>query len=539
MRYAEALNDDGTVNQENLRSARAQDVYIPKGDGIETWEPRFTYHGFRYVQIEGFPGDLTGDSIQILVVRSAVEPTGQFESDHPLLNQLERAVWWTEASNLHGLPTDCPQRDERMGWLNDMAARSEEAVYNFNLSRLLPKWLDDIADTQDNAGAISDTAPFRWGNRPADPVSACYVLIPWLLYCHYGDLRVLRTHYDGMKRWVDYLTTRAPGSIVEYSYYGDWAPPIAESRPGSLGSSAVARNTPGQLVSTAFYAYAATLLTQIAEVLDRQEDVLEYRALAAAISSTFNSCYWDETSGGYGTNNQACNVLALYMQLVPEERKARVISNLVQNIEGHDYHLTTGNLCTKYLMEVLIDAGYVELAFRLATQTSYPSWGYMLANGATTIWERWEQATGRGMNSHNHPMFGSIGAWFYRALAGIRVCADGPGFGRFAIRPSVPSGIRHVKASVKTVRGIVTSAWEVSDDAFALSVEIPVSSQAEVVLPRVGKAVKLAIEEGGSVLWSDGEQLRNDTGISVICEGPQGISMTVGSGRFDFVVRGL
>ncbi len=536
LRYAESLNEDGTVNQQNLRAARARDIYILKGGGIETWEPRFTYHGFRYIQVEGFPGELTHDSIQIRIVRSAVEPTGQFECDNPLLNQLHRTIWWTEASNLHGVPTDCPQRDERMGWLNDMAARTEEVIHNFDLSRLLPKWLNDIADTQDASGAISDTAPYRWGCRPADPVSVCYLLIPWLLYSHYGDTHALQDHYIGMKRWVDYLNTRAPNRIVEYSYYGDWAPPLSESLKGSLGSSAIARNTPGQLVSTAFYAYSATLFAKIASVLGRNEDATIYHQLADGIREAFNHHFWNETNGGYGSNNQACNSLALYMELVPQDRKARVIANLIQDINDHDCHLTTGNLCTKYVLEVLAAEGYNDLAFSLATQTTYPSWGYMLINGATTIWERWEKAIGRGMNSHNHPMFGSVGAWLYRFLGGIQVCSDDPGFGRFAISPSLPPNMKHARASLKTVRGLIESAWEVSGNNLILTVRIPVNCVAEITIPKL-TSTALRILENGTSIWAKGEPSSLTPGILDLRTKDQTITLMVGSGQYHFSVE--
>jgi alpha-L-rhamnosidase len=537
MRYAECLYEDGTVNQENLRSARARDVYVLKGEGVETWEPRFTYHGFRYTQVEGFPGEPTLDSILARVARSAVEPVGQFECGHPLLNQLHRAVWWTEASNLHGVPTDCPQRDERMGWLNDMAARSEEAIYNFDLSRLLPKWLNDIADTQDSTGAISDTAPYRWGSRPADPVSVCYLLIPWLLYCHYGDRRVLRDHYEGMKRWIDYLTTRAPDRIVEYSYYGDWAPPIAEGLGGSIGSSAVARDTPGRLVSTAFYFYSACLFSQMAAVLGQDDDAAAYRKLADSIYDAFNDCFWDEAPGGYGTNNQACNSLALYMGLVPEKRKTRVLANLAREVENHDRHLTTGNLCAKCIMDVLTEEGYADLAFALATQTTYPSWGYMLSLGATTMWERWEQATGRGMNSHNHPMYGSVGAWFYRALAGIQVDAEGPGFGRFSIRPYMPDGVKHARASLKTIRGLVESSWQVGDNDISLRVRVPVGSQAQIDLPKPRSAGSLSVFENGAMIWVEGQQRGAVPGLLDIQVDMQTVTLNVGSGEYHFMIQ--
>ena len=539
LRYAESLYEDGTVNQENLRAARACDCYILKGEGIETWEPRFTYHGFRYIQVEGFPGEVTLDSIQVRVVRSAVEAIGQFESDHPLLNQLYRVIWWTEASNLHGVPTDCPQRDERMGWLNDMAARTEEAIHNFDLSRLLPKWLHDIADAQNADGAISDTAPYRWGKRPADPVSVCYLLIPWLLYCHYGDQRVLREHYQGMKRWVDYLTTRASSHIVEYSHYGDWAPPLTESIEGSLGTSAIARNTPGNLVSTGFYAYSAALFSKIAQVLQKHDDAAIYRTLTQQISVAFNDCFWDEMHGGYGTNNQACNALALYMGLVPEARQSRVIANLVRDVDAHDYHLTTGNLCTKYVLEVLTEAGHSEFAFALATQTSYPSWGYMLANGATTVWERWEQATGRGMNSHNHPMFGSVGAWLYRALGGIQASEDGPGFRHFAIQPVMPAGMKRAQASLKTIRGLIESAWEIGENGITLHVRIPVGSHAYLRLPKPSSTSSCRLSEGDTIVWETGALYPLISGIKDILDATDSIIFTVGSGDYHFTIQTL
>ncbi len=530
LRFAESLYEDGTVNQENLRSAKATDIYILKGEGVEIWEPRFTYHGFRYVQVDGFPGEPTFDSIQVRVVRTAADIAGRFESANALVNQIDQAVFWTETSNLHGVPTDCPQRNERMGWLNDMAARSEELVHNFNVSRLLPKWLNDIADAQDpDTGAISDTAPFHWGSRPADPVSVCYLLIPWLLYQHYGDRRTLEDQYAGMKGWVDYLTSRAPDSIVEYSYYGDWAPPIAEGLAGSMGSSAVALRTPGTLISTAHYYYAAMLFVRIATVLGRDADAAEYQQLAERIYDSFNRHFWDEASGGYGSNNQASNVAALYMRLVPDERKTRVRANIIRDILDHDTHVTTGNLCSKYILEILTESGHGDLAYKLVTQTTYPSWGYMMEHGATTIWERWEQATGAGMNSHNHPMYASVGAWFYRALAGIQLQPDAVGFSRFAIRPIVPEELSSARATLKTVRGEVESAWEASGSGLSLNVRIPAGSQAEVRLPK-SRGANQRLSEGG-------KPIQPTNGILSVQEDAQAFVVTVGSGAYRFTVE--
>ncbi len=386
-------------------------------------------------------------------------------------------------------------------------------------------------------GAITDTAPYRFGSRTADPVSVCYLLIPWLLYLHYGDRRILAQHYDGMKRWIDFLTSCSTDHLLEYSHYGDWAPPITEGLSESIGDSALARNTPGSLVSTGHYYYSATLLERISRVLGRTAEAAAYELLSNQIREAFNAHFWDEAAGGYDTNNQACNTLALYMGLTPENRKARVTENLVRDVEAHDYHLTTGNLCTKYIMEVLTEAGRGDVAFALATQTTYPSWGYMIVNGATTIWERWENATGTGMNSHNHPMYASVGAWFYRALAGIQTHPSGPGFGRFAVKPDVFSGLQYVNASLKTIRGLIESSWHLLNDRISLNVQVPVNSQAEVTIPKRTPKHLLVISESGKLLWTNGEQAGSVDGVLTVWEDAHAVTITIGSGAYHFAVE--
>lgn len=533
LRFAEMLYPDGTINQENLRNARAEDIYILKGDGQETWEPRFTYHGFRYIQVSGYPGEFTADSVVGRVVRSAVESTGRFECSSLLLNRIQHMVHWTEAGNLHSLPTDCPQRDERMGWLNDMAARSEEAIYNFELARLLSKWVADIHDEQDPAtGAITDTAPFRWGRRPADPVSVCYLLIPWLLYTHYGDTHTMDGHYEGMKAWVDFLTSCSQDQIIPYSYYGDWAPPIAFGVQGSQGSSAVSKDTPGTLVSTACYAYSAGLLARIAAVIGNQADAQHYQELAERIKQRFHACFYDESCGGYGSNNQSCNAIAVYMGLAPAEYQARLAVNLAENVlEQYDGHLTTGNICTKYLLEALTTLGRADVAYRIAAQETYPSWGYMLANGATTLWERWENATGSGMNSHNHPMMGSVSAWFFRAVAGIQADAEGPGFARFDIRPAITAELAYAQASLNTIRGLIESAWRIDQAGLHLHVRVPVGSRARIYLPHTAAS---ELREGNSLLAGpNGLVGLPADGLEIWLDGEQ-LVISLGSGEYDF-----
>jgi alpha-L-rhamnosidase len=527
MRFAENLRPDGTADQENLRKAGATDTYILKGTGEEQWEPRFTYHGFRYVEIEGFPGKPTLDSISIKVVRSALEPSGQIETSSDLINRIQKMVWWTEASNVYSVPTDCPQRDERMGWLNDLTVRNEGSIYNFRMGRFFGKFLDDISDTQEEDGTITDTAPFRWGQRPADPVDASYLLLAWNMYWHYGDKRVLEEHFDGFKAWVDYVASRAEDGIVPWGTWGDWSPPQAEALDGSRGWSAVSKNTPYPLMSTAFLSYSSHLLAEMARVLGKPAEAAKYDALAKKEADVFNRKYWDEKAGGYGANNQASNSIALYMNLVPADRVQRVVDNIVNDVKAHDYHLTTGNICTKYLLEVLITHGHGDIAYKIANQETYPSWGFMLANGATTLWERWELLNGYGMNSHNHPMMGSVSAWFYKYLGGINVDPATPGFNRFIIRPYPLGDLTWVRSEYASMHGPIRSSWSKEGASLHVKVSVPVNTIATVFVPSTDP--KHVMESGNPASTAAGVKwLRNENGSAVF---------EVGSGDYEFVAQ--
>ncbi len=483
LKFAENLHADGTVNQDNLRTAAAADEYILKGDGEEIWAPRFTYHGFRYIQMEGAPSPPSLATLRIRQVRSDVAENGTFACGDDLLNRIQRMVQATEASNLHSVPTDCPQRNERMGWLNDMTVRAEEAIYNFSLARFYGKWIDDIADTQDAAGAIADTAPYKWGKRPADPVCASYFLLAWLSYVHYGDVGLIRDHYESFARWVDYLVARSDHDLVPFSSWGDWSPPQAFAIAGSNGSGAVSAGTPGPLMSTGSLYYQVQLLAGMADVLGRPEAARRWRTLAGRIAAAFDRAFWDEAAGGYGSNNQACNAFALYVGLVPPARQARVVANLVQDVDRQGGHLTTGNLCTKFLLEVLARNGRIDVAYRIASMRTYPSWGFMLDNGATTLWERWENLSGNGMNSHNHPMMGSVSSWFFKYLGGIQADPAAPGFQQFIVRPGIVSAVGWVKASYRSPYGRIRSGWRLQGSELTLEVSVPVNSTATVYVP--------------------------------------------------------
>jgi alpha-L-rhamnosidase len=517
LRFAESLLPDGRVNQGNLRSALATDTYILKGGGQETWQPRLTYHGFRYIQVEGYPGRPTMASIAIKRIRSAAAPSGSFECDNELVNRIQRLVYQTEAANLHSVPTDCPQRDERMGWMNDLTVRLEESLYNFNLARFYTKFLADVGDTQAADGSITDTAPHKYGKRPADPVSASYLLMPWMLYQHYGDTAAMARHYDGCKAWVDFLASRSKDGILTYGYYGDWSPPAEQAVAGTARS----KNTPVPLMSTGYLYLCSDLLARMAGVLGRTADERYYADLARKVSEAFNANFWDETAGGYGSNNQACNSFALSLGIVPEKNIARVVANLADDVARQQGHLTTGNLCTKYLLETLADHGRADLAFQIVTKETYPGWGFMLANGATTLWERWEHLTAGGMNSHNHPMMGSVSAWFYKYLAGIRPDPAVPGFKHIIIQPHVVDGLNWVQASYDSMHGVIRSGWHKDRGALILNVSVPVNTTASVHVPA---AFSGTIREGGQPLAFT----RSSEGARVV---------ELGSGDYELVAR--
>ncbi len=521
MKFAEALYKDGTVNQENLRSAEAKDVYVLKGGMEEQWEPQFTYHGFRYIQVEGFPYRPKPGDFQIKIVRSAVSQTGNFNCSNELLNRIHKMVASTESSNLHSVPTDCPQRDERMGWLNDLTVRIEQALYNFDLSRFYAKFIDDVEDTQGPDGTITCTAPYRYGARPADPVCASYLLLALKSYEFYGNKEIIRQHYAGLKAWVDYLNSRTENGIVNYSYYGDWSPPIAF---GVDGSSPVSQFTPGKLMSTGYLYYCSTIIARMAGLLGNEVDRKFYTDLADKTAAAFNKTWWDEKAGGYGSNNQACNSFALFLGIVDKEKIPLVVNNLVADVQKHDNHLTTGNLCTKYLLEMLTEHGQVETAYKIATQETYPSWGYMLANGATTLWERWEFETGGAMNSHNHPMMGSVDSWFYKYILGILPDIDGPGFEKFTIHPYILNDLTFAEGELNTIKGKIKSSWKKEKGSVYLDISVPCNSLATVYVP--SKNVK-GITEGN-------RNVRNREEIKFLFARDNYAVYQLGSGNYHF-----
>ena len=483
VQYGEMLDKDGNFYRENMRTALAEMVYTTR-EGEQSYAPLFTFFGFRYIRVTGWPGALSPEQFTQCVVHSDLERTGEFECSDARVNRLFENVIWGQRSNFVDVPTDCPQRDERMGWMNDATVRFEETPYNFDIGRLFPKVVRDLLDVQDESGAICCTAPFAFGGRPADPVCSSFLVAGWEAYMHTGNLDILREGYDGFKAWNDYLASRSQQGIVDYSYYGDWASPAyaCEGEDGAKSSE-----TPGILMSTGYHYFNARLLARMAAALGQEDEATEQNARADAIREAFLAKWWDEESGKVATGSQACQAFALWLGILPEEGRAKAAKALHDDLVAREYRFTTGNLCTRYMMDALTQWGYLEDAWALITRETYPSWGFMLQNEATTVWERFELKKNPGMNSHNHPMFGAVGYWFYAYLAGVKPLEAG--WKRVAIHPYMPKNLLSAQATVETPRGDVSVRWVKRYGQAHLYVQIPCGAQADVTLPQGTQSV--------------------------------------------------
>ncbi len=524
IRHSELIYPDGTINVENLRSARATDTYVLKGTGEEeTYEPRFTYHGFRYIEITGYPGTPPPGAILAREVHTDVRPTGGFSASKPVLNQIQRALTWGIKSNLHSIPTDCNQRDERMGWMADAHLYSEAAMMNFDVAAFYTNFRRDIRDSQESDGSVPDTVPrARFAEGPADPSwGAAFPLIAWYMYERYGDRRALEENFDGMRRWADFLGSRSKDGLVDYAKYGDWVPVEPTSR----------------LLAAAVYQYLSTeTVARAASVLGKTADAQKYDGMAKGIAAAFHRKYYNADTGLYGPT-QSANLLPLAAGMAPEDARDRLGSFVRDDVVyTHNTHLTTGILGTKYLLPFFAQSE-ADLAYDLATQTTYPSWGYMMDRGATTLWELWQERTGPSMNSHNHPMFGSIGTYFYEYLAGIQRDGNSTGYERIRIAPGVVRDLDYASGSIETVRGPVLSAWTRHGDALVLRVSIPVGSTAQVQLPS-GNLRDVSITEGGSPVWAQGKYVPGVPGISSAKASENAVVIVTGSGDYTFERQG-
>ena len=487
LRFAELLQPSGQVYVENLRAAEATDRYTLKGQGTETWEPHFTYHGFRYVEVTGYPGTPGADAITGRVFYSAMPTTLKLTTSSELVNKIQKIVLWGQMGNHHSVPTDCPQRDERLGWMGDATAFARTACYNMDMAAFYSKWLKDVADAQSREGGFSDVAPRVVDMADGAPAwGDAGIIVPYETYRAYGDTRVIERMWNPMEAWMNYIHSANPNYLWlnrRNNDFGDWVP--AESE------------TPKDLIATAFWAYDAKLMTIMARAIGRTEDSAKYAALFENIKNAFAKQFV-KPDGVIGNGSQTCYVLALFFDLVPSNLRTAAVNHLVKDIERRNAHLSTGFLGTPYLLPVLSDNGRNDVAYRLLLNDDYPSWGYMIKNGATTVWERWNSdKEGPAMNSRNHYAFGSVGQWMYGYLAGIDTSPTSPGFKSIVIRPRPGNGVTSARAEYDSVHGKIVSDWAaLPDGAFTLNVTIPANTAATVYIP-VGE--KSRVTESGKL----------------------------------------
>jgi len=528
LRHAEVLDKYGEFYTENLRSAKCQITYTLAGTGPETYEPRFTFMGFRYVEVSGFPGDLTEDNLTGVVVHSDMPSTGSYESSNSLIDQLQHNIRWGQQGNFVDVPTDCPQRDERLGWTGDAQAFSRTAAFNYDVSAFFTKWLKDLAADQKPGGEVPDVIPDvlnRQDAKTAAPSAGwgdVAVIVPWTMYTVYNDMKLLETQYPSMKAWVEYIRKKAGDSYIWKggSKYGDWLfyhPPVNNhSEPDGF--------TEHDFIATAFYAYSTRLLAKAAAALGNTDDEKEYTDLFNKIKKVFINEYVTP-AGRVGTNSQTSYVLALKFDLLPENLRPMAAEFLVSNIKSRRNHLSTGFLGTPFICHVLASSGYTEVAYDLLLQETYPSWLYPVKMGATTIWERWDgQKTDStfqdpGMNSFNHYAYGAIGDWMYRVSAGIETLS--PGYKHLLIQPHPTGKMKFSRASFESPYGRVESGWEKTEGKTIVNVKIPANAAATINLPSASAANVLVNGRPFST-WTGFSDIKQQDGCLIFESGSGG-----------------
>lgn len=533
LRFAEVLDKAGNFYTENLRDAKQTVRYTLRGGGPETFEPHFTFFGGRYVAVDGYPGELTLDSLKGVVIHTELPPGGSFESSSALLNQLQHNIRWGQKGNFLDVPTDCPQRNERMGWTGDAQAFARTAAFNYDVAAFFTKWLGDVAADQFENGSVPHVIPDAL-TRPGSPAAGAAgwadaaVIVPWTLYLSYGDRRILETQYPSMTRWLDYVRGRAgEDGVWDGDFqFADW---LAYTAPSREARSYPGATTSKDLIATAFFAHSTDLVRRIARLLGREADAERYAGELAKIKQAFREEFVSER-GRVGDASQTAYVLALQFDLLPEALRPLAAKRLAEEVRTRK-HLTTGFLGTPFLCHVLSRYGYLDEAYLLLNREEYPSWLYPVKQGATTIWERWDGQKPDGtfqdasMNSFNHYAYGAIGEWMYRVMAGIEIDESAPGYRRVLIQPRPGGGHTRVTAAHETPYGRVSSAWTLEAGRFALDVEVPPNATASVRIPAARAA---GVSESGRPLAAGaGILAHRQDGDAVVVE--------VGSGRYAFV----
>lgn len=483
LKFAEMPEADGNVYRENLRSARATDTYICRGGGLEEWTPRFTFHGFRHVEVTGLDKRPDPALLTALVIHTDMRPTGRFRCSNRLLNRLSENIRWGLRGNFLDVPTDCPQRDERLGWTGDAQVFAGTAAFHYDVRAFFHKWLQDLRDGQRGDGAYPDVAPDVLGKLgPQQFGNAAWadagIICPWRIYEHYGDKHILEDNYEAMCRWIEFQRRTSRDLIRPRTAYGDW-----------LAIDAVTPQNapvPSDLVGTAYFAHTTDLMAAIAGVLGHRADAAKFRALHRRIVAAFRRAYVTPDGRVVG-HCQTAYLLALAFDLLPAALRRRAFAHLVDLVEIRGGHLSTGFIGTPLLLPVLTRFGRTDLAYRVLLQEDYPSWLYTVRNGATTMWERWNSYTREhgfgpvGMNSFNHYAYGAVGEWIYGVIGGIRPLA--PGFKRILFAPEPGGGVTSADTSLRTPQGIATCRWSMRGRTMTVEVTVPERATAEVRLP--------------------------------------------------------
>ncbi|MBP5189684.1 MAG: family 78 glycoside hydrolase catalytic domain [Bacteroidales bacterium] len=482
-RYAESLNADSTLYTDNLRSAECTDSYIAAGSA-DVWSPMFTYHGFRYVEITGLRGQPKADDFTGLVLYDEMPTTGTFETSNPVINAVYRNATWGIRGNYRSMPTDCPQRDERMGWTGDRTTGCYGESFIFNNHRLYAKWLQDLADSQFDNGALPDVAPAYWRNY-TDNITwpGAFITVADMLFTRFGDIEPIRKHYDAMKRWMLHMKKYyLKDGILIRDTYGDWCVP--PESPELIHTRDTNRMTWPANLSTPYYAYLCKIMQGFAIWLDKDKDAELFQLEYDTVTVAYNNKYLDTATGNYANGTVTANILPLAFDMVPGQYTDKVFGNIInKTMRDFGGHISTGVVGIQQLMRTLTDYGRGDLALRLATDTTYPSWGYMATHGATTIWELWNGDTGDpAMNSGNHVMLlGDLITWYYEYLGGI-LPLD-PGYQNFRLAPTFVEGLDRVDCTYRSVCGMIESHWVRKGGRIEWTVVVPPNTTAEVYLP--------------------------------------------------------
>ena len=527
LHHAEVLDKEGNFYTENLRTAKQQNTYVLNGREPETFEPHFTFQGFRYVKIDGFPGELKPENLTAVALYSDMMPTGDFTTSNELLNQLQHNIQWGQKGNFLDVPTDCPQRDERLGWTGDAQAFFRTAAYNMNVHNFFTKWMADVAAEQFPNGSVPFVVPNVLGQEAAGSAGWADVatIIPWEMYRLYGDRRALADQYETMKKWVNYMRDQSKEYLWQTGFhFGDWL--FYRPDDDNSGRAAV---TDKYLIAQCFFAHSTQYLINAAQALDKAEDVTEYTELLGHVKAAYRREYLTP-SGRLVSGTQTAYVLALHFDMLPEALREQAANRLVANIRDYDTHLTTGFLGTPYLCHVLSRFGHSDVAYQLLMQKTYPSWLYPVTMGATTIWERWDglkpDSTFQtpSMNSYNHYAYGAIGDWMYRNIAGINASDEALAYQKSIIKPRLGGNLTEGGGQLVTNYGTLASHWKISDSGLTLEVTIPANTTADVFVPTRSPG---SVTEGSQPLADIQE-------IEVVGQEGDYLHVKTGSGTYQF-----